>query len=177
MAEVDRNQPALIGGLTAGILSVLPVIGAANPLCCCLWALVGGIVTARLLIKRSPQPVPHAEAAKTGAIAGLLAGVMRVFLGLPMEMALLPTQLRVIENLAKSGIDPSLQTQLLSMVERLQGLNAVQRLGALLPSVLVSALLLWGVTVLGSLLGVALFEKRQGQPPAARQSNWPADEG
>ena len=57
MPEPDRNQPALIGGLIAGLLSVLPVVQAAN-MCCCLWAWVGGATTAKLYIDRSP-PVSY----------------------------------------------------------------------------------------------------------------------
>ena len=39
-----RYQPALLGGLFIGVLSSLPVVGAAN-YCCCLWVVVGGVLT------------------------------------------------------------------------------------------------------------------------------------
>ena len=35
-----KLQPALLGGVTIGVLSALPVINLAN--CCCAWILFGG---------------------------------------------------------------------------------------------------------------------------------------
>lgn len=115
------DQPALIGGLIVGLLSVLPLVQAANA-CCCLWAWVGGATTAKLYIDRSPQRVSWAEAARIASIAGLLGAVMRVFIGTPIELATFPASLRAMEELAKSMADPQKQ-RLLEMVSTLQDLS------------------------------------------------------
>ena len=39
----NKLKPALIGGVVLGILSVIPFVSAAN-LCCCLWAILGGML-------------------------------------------------------------------------------------------------------------------------------------
>jgi hypothetical protein len=163
MPEPDRNQPALIGGLIAGLLSVLPVVQAAN-MCCCLWAWVGGATTAKLYIDRSAQRVSWAEAARTASIAGLLGAVIRVFIGTPIELATFPASLRAMEELAKSLADPQKQ-RLLEMVSKLQDLSTAQALlQFLLPASILGAMALFAFTVLGGLLGVALYEKRSAPP-------------
>ncbi len=163
MPEPDRSQPALIGGLIVGILSVLPLVQAAN-ICCCLWAWVGGATTAKLYIDRSPQRVSWAEAARVASIAGLLGAIIRIFIGTPLELATFPASLRAMEELAKSLADPQKQ-RLLEMVGKLQDLSTAQALlQFLLPASVLGALVLFAVTVLGGLLGVALYEKRPAAP-------------
>lgn len=163
MPEPDRSQPALIGGLIAGLLSVLPVVQAAN-MCCCLWAWVGGATTAKLYIDRSPQRVSWKEAARVASIAGLLGAVIRVFIGTPIELATFPASLRAMEGLAKSLADPQKQ-RMLEMVSKLQDLSTAQALlQFLLPASVLGAMVLFAFTVLGGLLGVALYEKRSATP-------------
>ena len=43
----DKLKPALIGGVILGILSALPAVNT----CCCIWALVGGLIAANIYIK------------------------------------------------------------------------------------------------------------------------------
>ena len=68
-----KLQPALLGGVTIGVLSALPVINLAN--CCCAWILFGGALSAYLMQQNHPEPIQVGD----GAIAGLLAGVMGAF--------------------------------------------------------------------------------------------------
>lgn len=175
MSEPDRSQPALIGGLIVGLLSVLPLVQAANA-CCCLWAWVGGATTAKLYIDRSPQRVSWAEAARIASIAGLLGAVMRVFIGTPIELATFPASLRAMEELAKSMADPQKQ-RLLEMVSTLQDLSTAQALlQFLLPASVLGAMVLFAFTVLGGLLGVALYEKRPVAPgPSGDSPNGSVD--
>src|SRR5215813_7914603 len=79
MNELDWKQPALIGGLIAGILSVIPGISLFN--CCfCAWLLVGGAVAAKMLINRTPRPVKNGQGAQVGAKAGVIAAGIHVFI-------------------------------------------------------------------------------------------------
>lgn len=163
MPEPDRSQPALIGGLIVGILSVLPLVQAAN-ICCCLWGWVGGAITVKLYIDRSAQRVGWADAARVASIAGLLGAVIRIFIGTPIELATFPASLRAMEELAKGMADPQKQ-RLLEMVSKLQDLSTAQALlQFLLPASVLGAMVLFAFTVLGGLLGVALYEKRPAAP-------------
>ena len=55
-----KLQPALLGGLTIGVLSALPVINLAN--CCCAWILFGGALAAYLMQQSHPEPITSATA-------------------------------------------------------------------------------------------------------------------
>ena len=163
MPEADRNHPALVGGLIAGLLSVLPVAQAGNA-CCCLWAWVGGSVATRIYISRAPQRVTWEEALKVAAIAGLLAAIIRIFLGTPMDLAFMPAQINFMEEFASKMAEPQKQ-QMLEVLSELRGLSSGQLLlRYLLPISLFWAVILFVFTLLGGLLGVALFEKRQTPP-------------
>ena len=48
----DKLKPALIGGVALGILSAIPFVST----CCCLWALLGGLLATYLYVKNSPAP-------------------------------------------------------------------------------------------------------------------------
>ena len=52
---MQKHQPALLGGLFIGVLSVLPIVSAAN--CCCLWVIVGGVLVVYLQQQKKPTPV------------------------------------------------------------------------------------------------------------------------
>lgn len=171
MNQQDYSKPALIGGLTVGALSVIPLINSANT-CCCLWAWVGGVVTAKLVIDGSPRRVTTGDAAKVGLYAGLLGAFIRVFIGLPVELVTLPTQLQWLEEFANKSNNVRLQEFVKPVLEQMQGRGMGQQILALLPSTLIGAVILMGVTVLGAMLGVALFEKRKDQPPP---SQYPPD--
>lgn len=69
----EKLRPALFGGLLAGVLSALPIIGAAN-ICCCLWAVVGGLLAGYLYINNSPQPIRTGDGALVGLFAGAIGG-------------------------------------------------------------------------------------------------------
>jgi hypothetical protein len=166
MPEVDRNQPALIGGLIVGVLSMLPIVQAGNA-CCCLWALAGGATAVKLYIDRSPEQVLWAEAAKVAALSGLLGAIIRIFLGTPIDLATWPAQIMAMERFAQGMADPQRQ-QLLDLLSQLRQMPSGQIvLRALLPASLFWAVILFVFTEVGGLLAVVLFEKRKGQTPAA----------
>ena len=81
----NKLKPALIGGVVLGILSVIPFVSSAN-LCCCLWAILGGMLATHLYVKNSPTPVNAGEGAILGALAGVVGGVIAFVLGYPLLM-------------------------------------------------------------------------------------------
>jgi uncharacterized protein YacL len=160
MVETDRNHPALIGGLIVGILSTLPFVKLGN-LVFCMWAVLGGAVAVRLYIQRSEKRVTHAEGARVAAQAGLLGAVINIFIGMPIELAMLPAGLRGLEGYVAS-MPANQQQQVKDVLELLRGMTTGEIvLGFLLPVALLGATILFAFTVLGGVLGVTLFEKRR----------------
>ncbi|HEY5884308.1 MAG TPA: hypothetical protein VIT88_06440 [Pyrinomonadaceae bacterium] len=154
----NKLKPALIGGVVIGILSVIPFVSAVN-LCCCLWAILGGMLASHLYVKNSPTPANAGDGAVLGAIAGLIGAAISVVLGIPIAMATGPIMrdlmLRVLEN-----ADPR-QAEMF----RQQWEGSGTALAPLIIQSLIGAGLLLVFAIIGGLIGVALFEKRKG--PAA----------
>jgi hypothetical protein len=149
-----RHQPALLGGLFIGVLSSLPVLNY----CCCLWVIVGGMLTAYLQQQRRTEPVEAGEAALGGLIAGLVGAVIA---------------LAVSAVLAQS-VD--VQQQLQSLFEEMQlPLEMRDRVSGLLdgPALLLLSAAIWLPVyavfgLVGALLGSAIFRRRMPpSPPAA----------
>src|SRR6186997_2833308 len=96
-----KLQPALLGGVTIGVLSALPVINIAN--CCCAWILFGGALAAYLMQQNHPEPIQVGD----GAIVGLLAGVTGAFvwlvLSIPIGIAMAPMQSRMTQRVLRDA--------------------------------------------------------------------------
>lgn len=100
-----RNRlvmPTFVGGLVMGVLSALPVISAAN-LCCCLWVVVGGAVSAYLLQQNQESPITAGDGALVGALAGLVGAVVSLLLSIPINLLISPFQQAMMESLRDSG--------------------------------------------------------------------------
>ena len=91
----NKLKPALIGGVVLGLLSVIPLVSVAN-LCCCLWAILGGMLATNLYVKSSPTPVSAGEGAVVGALAGVIGAVIYVIIGIPIAYAMGPTMRNLI---------------------------------------------------------------------------------
>ena len=79
---IDKLKPALLGGLIAGILSVIPIVST----CCCLWAILGGVLASFLYIKSSAAPVTTGQGAGLGAMAGAVGALIYIIIGLPINL-------------------------------------------------------------------------------------------
>ena len=79
----DKMKPALIGGVAVGLLSAIPFVNMVN-MCCCAWAIVGGVLAANMYIKNSTSPVSTGDGAQVGAIAGVVGAVIYLVLGIPL---------------------------------------------------------------------------------------------
>lgn len=75
----NRTKAAVIGGLIAGVLSGLPIVGT----CCFLWAILGGFLALFIYVKGQPGPMEMGDAAKLGAMAGVIGAVVSIILGIP----------------------------------------------------------------------------------------------
>ena len=152
-----KLQPALIGGLVAGLLSVVPVISIG----CCLWGLAGGAVAAYMLIRRSPMfRVTTGDGAVVGTLAGLFGALIMLAINVPVTLMRWGQVVETIKSQAANQSDPSAQESINNFIAFLQNHSV---LGALMIWV-IFAVVVVGLATLGGILGVAMFEKRKGQP-------------
>lgn len=154
----NKFKPALIGGLVTGILSVIPFVSAAN-LCCCLWAIVGGLIASHLYVKNSPTPANAGDGAVVGAITGLVGAVISVIIGIPIALVMGPTMRNLILRLMENA-DPQ---QAEAMRRQLEASG--DAIGPLIVQSLIGGVLLFVFAIIGGLIGVLIFEKRKGGAP------------
>lgn len=154
----NKLKPAVIGGVVLGILSVIPFVSAAN-LCCCLWAILGGMLATQMYVKNSPTPVSAGDGAILGAIAGVVGGIIAFVLGVPISYAMGPTMRNLMVSLIEN-MDP----QQADMMRR-QFEASGDAIAPLIIQGLVVSVLLFLFAIIGGLLGVPIFEKRKGGAP------------
>src|SRR5262245_7408201 len=152
---MNRHQPALLGGLYVGVLSVLPFVGAAN-ICCCLWGVTGGILTVYLQQQRQEAPVDTAQAVLGGLIAGLVGGlifvIVMVFTMDSSDPARQEEMLRTMERILGDSVSPEVRDQVTAFANSPMFRAAMGGIWLLTFAVF---------TMLGALIGVALFRKKQ----------------
>lgn len=154
----NKFKPALIGGIVTGILSVIPFVSAAN-LCCCLWAIVGGLIATYLYVKNSPTPATAGDGAVLGAIAGLVGAVISVVIGVPIALVMGPTMRNLFLSILENA-DPQQAEMMRRQFEA--GGDAI---APIIVQSLIGAVLLFVFAIIGGLIGVAIFEKRKGGAP------------
>jgi len=156
----NKVKPAVIGGVVLGLLSAIPFVNFVN-ICCCLWAIVGGLLATYLYVKNSPTPANAGDGAVVGAIAGAVGAVIYLIVGIPLAIVGGAAMREMMVNIL-TNIDPS-QADMIRRQLEAQGDNIA---GVIVQS-LIGAVLLLVFAVLGGLLGIPLFEKRKGgtMPP------------
>ena len=150
----NKLKPALIGGVVLGVLSVIPFVNFVN-LCCCLWAILGGMLAAHLYVKSSPTPVNAGDGAIVGALAGLVGGVIVIIIGIPISLVTSSLVSGFFYSLVE-GVDPSQAEMMRRQMEAGQSVA-----GAIVNAIILAVLLVIFSTV-GGLIGVSIFEKRKG---------------
>jgi hypothetical protein len=150
----DKLKPAIIGGVILGVLSAIPAINA----CCCIWALVGGIIAANMYIKGSPNPVTPADGAVVGAIAGVVGAVLIVVVGIPLQLIFGAAMMSMMGGVLQNA-DPGQAAQ----IQEAMAASGVGIGRAILNALMYSVTAII-FSAVGGLLGVALFEKRKGGP-------------
>jgi hypothetical protein len=147
----EKLKPALIGGLVGGMLSVIPFLDT----CGCLWAIGGGVLAGFLYIPKAPVPVTVGEGAILGALAGVVQAAVRIVIGIPVNYAM-GANLRIEEALDRLNMRLPMSGMMLIVI-----------------GTLVGTLFAIGLSTVGGLIAVPLFEKRKGgptEPPLPPQS-------
>jgi hypothetical protein len=172
MAPVPaKAQPAFYAGLAIGVLSALPIVNIGNCVCC-MWVIGGGALAVYLMQQNYPYSVSTADGALVGLIAGAIGGLVAAVLSIPLSMAMGGVQQRILERVAEN---PDIPEQTRDMIRSI-GLNA-GRGGAV---AIRFVLALFGACIyavfgmLGGLLGVALFKKKDLPPPGTTEILPPA---
>jgi hypothetical protein len=143
---IDKLKPALVGGLIAGILCVVPFVS----ICCCVWAALGGLLASFMYIRSSPTPVTPGEGAAVGAMTGAVGALIYTLIQLPL--ALLFGLATLEEQFRRSGVELPLSGIALVFI-----------------SVFLVIVIILIFSTLGGTLGVPIFEKRKGAPPPPPQ--------
>ena len=166
----NKFQAAILGGVVLGLLSSIPPINFVN-ICCCLWVLLGGVIAARTLIKRSPVfPVTTGEGATVGALAGVIGSLILLVISVPLGLMGVGEGMTYsfLERLGDAANNAEVREQMRQMIEQMQRQAATQSVGQKLVGALfawlITAVIYIGFATLGGIIGVALFEKRKGQP-------------
>ena len=166
----DKIKPALIGGAILGILSAIPAVNT----CCCIWALVGGLIAANIYIKGSPNPVQPAEGAIVGAIAGAIGAVLIFVIGIPLQLIFGAAMTSMMGGYIQS-VDPNQAAQFQ------EAMAAGTGIGRAILNALIYSVCAVIFSAVGGLLGVAIFEKRKGgpgvPPPPPPAAGGPGDYG
>lgn len=154
----NKVKPAVIGGVVLGLLSAIPFVNIVN-VCCCLWAILGGMLASHLYVKNSPTPATAGDGAIVGAIAGAVGAVISLIIGIPLS---------IVSGAAMRGLLVSLMERVdprqAEMVARQLEASGESIAGAIVNG-LIMAVLLFIFAVIGGLIGIPLFEKRKGGPP------------
>jgi hypothetical protein len=155
----NKLKPAIIGGVVLGLLSIIPIVNLGN-VCCCLWAILGGVLATYLYVKASPVPASPGDGAILGAIAGAVGGLMAIVLGVPINIVAGGITRALFIRLME-GFNPS-QAEMM----RIQMEAGVSILREIVNGIILAVCLVIFSTV-GGLLGVPIFEKRKREivPP------------
>jgi hypothetical protein len=147
----------MLGGLFIGVLSALPIVNFAN--CCCVWVIGGGVLAAYLTQQNYPYPITAADGALVGLLAGACGGVIGTIISIPMDAMMAPYVQQVLERIASNSDMPP-ETR--SMLENMSagGITAFRIIARLCFGVVIGGIF----AMLGGLLGVALFKKKDLPP-------------
>lgn len=151
----NKLKPAVIGGVVLGLLSAIPFVNWVN-ICCCAWAILGGILASYLYVKNSPTPANAGDGALVGAMAGGIGAAIYVVVGIPLAIVSGGAMREALINFM-SNLDPR-QADMIRQQMEMQGDSIA---GAIIQG-LIGALLLVVFAVIGGLIGIPLFEKRKG---------------
>ena len=156
-------RSAALGGLFIGVLSALPVVGAAN-CCCCLWIVSGGGLAAYLEAQQQNRTLTGGQ----GAAVGALAGVIGAFVWLPIvamvAVVLGPFQEAMLEEIVRNARDMPPEAR--EILENMGGSRGFAGYILLFFFQLVVGSMF---AALGGLLGAMYFRK---DVPPALDGNW-----
>lgn len=153
----NKLKAAAIAGGVFGLLSAIPFINWVN-FCCCLWAILGGMVASNLYVKSSPVPASAGDGAVLGAIAGVIGAGIFIILGIPLGILSQQVVQTVLISLMENA-DPSQADMVRRQMEASAGAYA-----GMIIQYMIGAVLLFVFFIIGGLIGIPIFEKRKGGP-------------
>ncbi|HEX7173967.1 MAG TPA: hypothetical protein VF240_01610 [Pyrinomonadaceae bacterium] len=146
----ERTKAALIGGAVAGILSAIPILNN----CCCLWAICGGILAILVYTKSTKAAMTPGDGAMLGVVAGGIGVAIYLAIGLPVF--LLIGAASITSQMSQAGVDIPFSGTILAIIVAL-----------------IFAIGVFAFTVLGGLIGAAIFGKGgAGAPPPPPPPNF-----
>ncbi len=150
----NKVKAAVMAGAAAGLLSAIPFVNFVN-ICCCAWAIMGGVLASYLYVKDAQTPARPADGATLGAIAGAVTAAIYLVIGVPIGY--------VIGNSTMSFLTDFIARNDPAQAEAMrQQMEASRNFGSAILQGLMGAVLLFIFSTLGGLLGVQIFEKRKG---------------
>ena len=152
-----KLQPALLGGVTIGVLSALPVINLAN--CCCAWILFGGALSAYLMQQNHPEPIQVGDGAIVGLLSGIIGSFVWLVVSVPISTALAPFQSEMAGRVLRDAGD--MAPELRGIFENMAGAPAIGLSLILGFFVMLCVSSVFGM--LGGLFGALMVKKNQ--PP------------
>ena len=149
----NKLKAALLAGGALGLLLVITVLLSGfvrlAGCCSCLWPIAAGVLATMLYVKASPSRTSVGDGAIVGALAGLIGGLIYLFIGLPISYFM-------------HGVEAmDMQIRQLSPDFPLSGLVLLIIGGIVLFFIYVV------LAAIGGLIGIPIFEKRKGDvlPP------------
>jgi hypothetical protein len=153
--------PALIGGVAAGVLSGIPLLGCL----CCLWIIGGAMLASHLAAREMPVSMTAGDGAIVGALAGIVAAVVDTLISIPFQALNLELMRRLMDRIAEySSRLPGNWREMLQ-----QRMNENTTLPWFLFGLVISAAIFAALGALGGIIGASLFGKKPA-PPAAPPS-------
>ncbi len=147
-----------------GVLSALPIVGAAN-VCCCLWVVTGGIVAAYLLQQNQSTPITPGDGAAVGLFAGLVGACVAFLLSIPINLMMAPLQQALADRILEMpGTLPPVLREMLENSSQTVGFGL--RVAFSFVSLLFYLILGAIFSTIGGVLGALIFKKSQPPAPA-----------
>jgi hypothetical protein len=115
-------------------------------------------------------PVTTGEGATVGALAGVIGAAILLVISVPLALMGVGEGMTYsfLEWLGNAANNPEVREQMRQMIAEMQRQAASQSVGQKLMQAIfawaITAVIYIGFATLGGIIGVALFEKRKGQP-------------
>jgi hypothetical protein len=139
------------------VLSGLPLVGIGN-LCCCLWIVCGGVLSAYLDQQNDPRPITVQRGAFTGFLSGIIGTLVWLIVSIGANLVLAPLRDGFVGDFTRTTRDmPPEARQMFELLAANPSFGLVLGFVVMLFCSVIFA-------TLGGVLGAAFF--RNDVPPA-----------
>lgn len=163
MNQRNLLMPAVIGGVSLGVASQIPILNLLNCACCAL-AVGGGFLAGALYMKDQSPAVqaPFGEGALLGVLTGGIGAVVSTLLAIPIQLLMGKVGMGAFDELHDVLQDSEVPEE---VVDMLSGFGAAGFSALALAFTFVLSLLFYCLfAAAGSLLAVALFHRKAAGP-------------